>query len=464
MIATAQRNAPLIYSRKMTSTLDKFIRWSIYGLVLMLPISNSAVEAFSGLAILFFLIKKITLAIRPDAEEYPPRTRPSWLPRKTVLDIPIALYLAAVLLSVIFSLYPASSLEAFLTKVMQSVLLYFVITDTFRTSMEMRVVFKIFVIAVVVTCLNGLIQYLFGMDLLREKPLENNRVQSSFRHANDLGAYLALSVPILFTYWLSCYNGWRTRRGKEGSGEARRKMVIAGSITVLAMLLLGLTFSRSSWLGFLIAFGFWVVAARKNLAVTLIVVAGFMMVFFPMLIQVRNASFISDGVQGDQRKIQRKLEGDKVTRWTRIKEQLTISKRRFSAAGRTNFWNAATEVIKAKPVFGIGLNAYSKYFREHQLKYGGYPHNCYLQMAAETGLLGLGAFLFLAGSFFWRILQSVPQVDTAEALIFLGGAAGTLAFLVQSFFDTTLYNIQLAPVPWLMWGFLMVLRSQLAKN
>jgi O-antigen ligase len=328
----------------------------------------------------------------------------------------------------------------------------------------MRVVFKVFVIAVVITCLNGLIQYLFGMDLLRGKPLENNRVQSSFRHANDLGAYLALSVPILFTYWLFCYNRWRTQRRKSGAGAVRQTMVVSASITILAMLLLGLTFSRSSWLGFMIAFGFWIVAARKNLVVTLAVVAGFMLFFSPMLIQIRNVSFISDGVQGDHRAIQSKLESSKSTRWERIREQLRISKQRFSGAGRTNFWNAATDVIKAKPVFGIGLNAYSKYFREHQLKYGGYPHNCYLQMAAETGLLGLGAFLFLAGSFFWRILQSVPQVDTAEALIFLGGAAGTLAFLVQSFFDTTLYNIQLAPVPWLMWGFLMVLRSQLAKN
>ncbi|MBL7198377.1 MAG: hypothetical protein ISS47_09810 [Candidatus Omnitrophica bacterium] len=90
---------------------------------------------------------------------------------------------------------------------------------------------------------------------------------------------------------------------------------------------------------------------------------------------------------------------------------------------------------------------------------GTYAHNCYLQMLAEIGIIGLASFLWIIGRLFKSSIRSFKK---SRDLLLLGLLAGIIAFLVHSFFDTNLYSLQLSVLFWAMLG-LTVARIEISK-
>ena len=118
-------------------------------------------------------------------------------------------------------------------------------------------------------------------------------------------------------------------------------------------------------------------------------------------------------------------------------------------------------MIKDYPVLGVGLNAYSiagkEYKKEYQIDWGGYPHNCYLQMAAEIGIMGVMIFIFLIYKVFREAECFYRQSqDPFVKAVLWGGLAGMTAYLVHSIFDTTMYSAALGILLWLLIGIIMV--------
>jgi len=118
--------------------------------------------------------------------------------------------------------------------------------------------------------------------------------------------------------------------------------------------------------------------------------------------------------------------------------------------GRRDFWREATSIIKDFPILGIGLNTYSKIAPRYKVSWGGYPHNCYLHMAAETGLLGLGSFIWMICVLFHMTLRNLKKIQNPfKHTLLYGFLLGLAGFLTHSFLDTNFYSIQLGMLFWL---------------
>jgi O-antigen ligase len=111
---------------------------------------------------------------------------------------------------------------------------------------------------------------------------------------------------------------------------------------------------------------------------------------------------------------------------------------------RSKLLSEPFKIIKDYPLFGCGLNTYSKVVKDYKnFEFGEqYPHNSFLQKTAETGLLGLFAFLLVLFSFFNNTLV-------------LGLLSGISAFLLHGFFESNLYALQLVVLFWFMLGLTM---------
>ena len=82
-----------------------------------------------------------------------------------------------------------------------------------------------------------------------------------------------------------------------------------------------------------------------------------------------------------------------------------------------------------------------------------YAHNCYLQIAAETGIVGLLSFLWLIGVFFIHSIRSLMKIkDRFHHAVLSGISAGIIVTLVHSAVDTNLYSLQLSVLFWIMLG------------
>lgn len=78
----------------------------------------------------------------------------------------------------------------------------------------------------------------------------------------------------------------------------------------------------------------------------------------------------------------------------------------FAVIERLAHWQAAQEMARYHPVLGVGLGNYEPVYPAYRLVNWPYPlghaHNIYLNMLAETGILGLSAYLTLWVVIFWQ--------------------------------------------------------------
>lgn len=146
-----------------------------------------------------------------------------------------------------------------------------------------------------------------------------------------------------------------------------------------------------------------------------------------------------------------------------IREVFTLTD--VASQDRMTMWKTAWRITCVHPVIGHGLNTFMANYQRfapdpHQ--WPAYAHNCYLQIAAETGLIGLAVFLWFLLSFFAACFQSLrlnlaPSQRTPEQRahwsMLAGLTAGLTAFLVQSAFDTNLYSLRQAALFWTLAGF-----------
>ena len=70
-------------------------------------------------------------------------------------------------------------------------------------------------------------------------------------------------------------------------------------------------------------------------------------------------------------------------------------------------------------------------------------------MMTETGILGLGAFLWMLTVYVVMGWRSMRRINDD---VWMGLAGGVLVFLIHSFFDNNLYSLQLSSVFWFLLG------------
>jgi O-antigen ligase len=110
-----------------------------------------------------------------------------------------------------------------------------------------------------------------------------------------------------------------------------------------------------------------------------------------------------------------------------------IATEQWSWSTRLEAWRIVLEISKASPIFGLGFGNYHFYVKLIPLM-GWYStfnsHNQYVDLIAQTGVLGLGCFLWLigeTGALGWRLRRQVPDgFATAYVYGALGGLVGVL--------------------------------------
>ncbi|MBI5869883.1 MAG: O-antigen ligase family protein [Actinobacteria bacterium] len=104
---------------------------------------------------------------------------------------------------------------------------------------------------------------------------------------------------------------------------------------------------------------------------------------------------------------------------------------------RLDTWEGAMDAFRVQPVRGSGLGSFSQVFTEHTIAvYTKYAHNLFLQMAVDTGVIGialLGLFIgYILVLSAWRIIAASHPLVRALAL-------SSLIFISYNMFDWEWY-------------------------
>ena len=129
----------------------------------------------------------------------------------------------------------------------------------------------------------------------------------------------------------------------------------------------------------------------------------------------------------------------------------------LSTQSRLQIWQVAWQAFKEYPLTGIGANRFGLYYLEHRPPNALEPaaahaHNLFLNLLAETGILGTAAFLILWGAIVWTLIR----LRAWKGLVFVG-----IAFLLN-LFDYTFFSAEVYYPLWvgIAWAMLQAEKNK----
>ena len=334
--------------------------------------------------------------------------------KKTKYLIPFFIYIAISFFSIAFSINKEISfkyfLEIFLT--ITGAFIIFSILDNVKIK---RIIFYILFIHILIS-IYGIFQH-FDMDFFKWNTNFGGRPLGTIGNPDFFAGELLLPVFLLLTYFVA--------------GEKHK--ILTGISFFIVFLCLIYTKVVGVYIGFFVGF----------------IVFTFLIVFF-------KKDFIFNYFQKQKRIIFIFLAIIVVLIFL-TPQGLKIAKERFadkkrSIIHRFLMWETSLYMIKDHPVFGTGFGTYRLHYpyyqgillnnqvnKEYDYVVTWMPHQNYLLIAAETGILGLGAFLLIIFIFLFLNYDLFIKKKNFN-LTFIGIFSGIFSLLISSFFNT-FYNI-----------------------
>lgn len=276
------------------------------------------------------------------------------------------------------------------------------------------------------------------------------RLTGTFKMPNDLGAYLALSLPFVIGYFVAgliaissqqAAVGETTVRNHQQSGaqqsviskdsslpkaESRKLItitVILGIILVLMTANLVLTLTRAAWVSVTLAVIFSVLYLASSILFTTIswkrglLTVGLISIVCCVLLLNTNT---------------RQILIDMVPRHIKTRFQTMITHPAGFMSERPQWWRTSMQFIRQYPLTGIGPGRFRYEYQlngppeQYDTPY--HAHNIYLHIAAEHGIPSLLLFLWMVTI----ICQSVFAMRQATDFWGMGTFIGASGFLISA--------------------------------
>ncbi len=335
------------------------------------------------------------------------------------LSLPFALFLFAAMLSITGALSLQFAIKES-TKWIEMFAMYVYVANNFDTAKMKRALAVMFLAGFAEAAI-GIYQFLFQWGpkgfLLFGSYI---RAFGTFEQPNPFAGYLALILPValgvviaVFSVQYSVFR--KTEHWILNTGYSALAALSLGAMLTAAVM----SWSRGAWLG--IATGLIVtVIVQSRRAFVLTIIAAFALTFGILL---NSINVIPDVI---------------VERFSGVADYLGVFDVRgvkvddanFAVVERMAHWQAAWGMLHNHPALGVGIGNYAVVYSDYALPRWddplGHAHNYYLNVAAETGFIGLAAYAILWLAIFWQSWRALR----ASRGFWQSVAAGLLGMLV----------------------------------
>jgi O-antigen ligase len=419
-------------------TFEKIIFWLFCILLFFVPLIlwpfTSEVFEFNKMVLVYILTTLITgaWAIRMISER-------KFIFRRTILDIPLLVFIGSQFISTILSIDPLTSWLGYysrfnggLISVICYALLYWALVSNIDTKRAMKLLYITLGSAVLVS-IYGVLEH-FGIDKSIWVQDVQSRVFSTLGQPNWLAAWLIALTPV--TWYLILNTGFNPKN---------YKFWIYLALSVLLFWTIIFTKSRSGYLGFAAAFlVFWGLTAwqkRSNVKKLIIpfIITGVTILAVILISGTELTPSLGSLIH--------KSVSTTVTQTATSGETALDTGGTESSAIRKIVWKGAIQIWQHYPIFGTGVETFAfSYFKyrppEHNLTSEwdfiyNKAHNEYLNFLANSGAIGLLSYLTLVGFSIYIFVKN------RENLLVISLFAGYISLLVTNFFGFSVVPTQL---------------------
>jgi Lipid A core - O-antigen ligase and related enzymes len=347
-----------------------------------------------------------------------------------LLFISLLVYMGVLFLSLVFAKSKSVGIAEILRFAEYPFFFYFIIY-AIKDKDVLRKVFSIFSYSLIIALVCGVLQVVLinfpvGQKIVQkifysEGQFYGVRAYSTFVNPNYWGAFLNL---ILFIYI------FRLKQAK----DIERK--ICWLIISLGLVNLVLTFTMGSWISFIIVSAALLARRRKKLIILAALLLLMVVVVLALIPPTRQAvlSLI---------KLKTWTGNERIRLW--ITGLLMFKDHPVIGVGSGNYLVRYIDYIKAYPYLYLGRDAYS-------------VHNSYIKVMAETGLLGITAFLFVLVNLIRKFTVLYRESSGSFKNIKIGVLAGASTFIIQNFLNNLFFIPQVNVFFWTMIALAIVYR------
>jgi putative inorganic carbon (HCO3(-)) transporter len=334
-----------------------------------------------------------------------------WHVQRTSLEIPIALLLIAGIIGIAISPDHVGALGIYRAYFIEPIALFYVAIDLLQTPQQFRVLLLGIAIGATVFALMNLGAW--AIALARHQTIATGDAPEAL-YSSPNAVAMFLEPPFALAAGFALY-----------AGDRRNRLIAAACLVFLLAALL-LTLSRAGWLTLaVLAVVAVITIPNRRLKAALLggaLIGGFAVAQIPYIHE-------------------------------RLARQLDPTFKDNTFEGRLQIWSDTLHMLRDHPILGAGLRAYTQvmapYVTGNRIPEL-YPHNVYLAMWAELGLLGLVAFIVLLGMLLWRGWRAFYRAHDFARPLLWGTSAAFVAIAVHGLFDTPYYKNDLAVEFWIL--------------
>ncbi len=329
----------------------------------------------------------------------------------------ITLPTLAIIAISIFSLLRAKDVQWGLFDIInftKAFLFFFFLANNIKNKSDLTLVLKAFFAGLVIQAVIVGLQYYKGTNLgllglgepsqileFEMKAADVSRPGGTIGHCNHLARYIGLILPVSIILALVTVSSKSMSR-------------FAAFVSMAGILALIYTLTRSSWLGLLLSIAVMIPFMFKYRLMSFRTIGKFALGFMLLLVLLSAYGGVI---------------------WDRL-----ISNDLGSARTRLTTAEVAMHVIEDHPVLGVGINNYGSILEKYWSSKDSFTriaavHNTFLLYAAELGLLGFGAYLWLLAAFFLRIKKAIKSRSRYFSAIAIGVMGSFAGYLLTALSD-----------------------------
>lgn len=375
---------------------DLFMNLSFYSLCVALalvPFSSYLLKRFVYIAILAQIVAKF-IAVKKSKDKF---FRPHFMNKMWII------FLIAMAVAVVFSNNRADSVSYFFERIMTYAGMFWVAKETVTTKSKLDFFCWTLVLTALVVGFDSLWQFFNGKDLFFAYPKSDGgrALTGPFGMHNFFSGYLEMLVP--FTAVMVF------RKLKLIS------RVICLVVAFLMFFSLVFDYQRATLLAAIISLLTALIIVNKKNILWVLILPLVALLALPQGFKERFArSFAIEkpavllAEQTELWTIPDNANVNQDLRYINVKQNRPVLKvlKPGWDNGRIALWLSALHLFRQSPVWGQGLNSYERFVNSHkELRLPSiHAHNTYLQLLAETGILGLFSFLMLLSVYFKKVI------------------------------------------------------------
>ena len=269
------------------------------------------------------------------------------------------------------------------------------------------------------------------------------RMSSVFIYANFLAIYLLLVLNLGLGLWVAAYQNWCLRKNKQqGWILLWLTLILIGSAIALV-----LTSSRNAW-------GIAIFSA-----VAFALYLGWRWIVYVVVTAAAAIGWASFGSFFGQQWLRKIVPA---YFWSRLADENYI---RPVETLRITQWQFCLDLIRQRPLTGWGLRNFTPLYEEKMNVWFGHPHNLFLMLTAETGIVG---FLLLSAVVGWVMMKSIllvspdnysRKIESVEYSELLGDRLILFTYIMAftscilfNLLDVTIFDLRINTIGWILFS------------